>query len=298
MKSYTKYRCRFIVFNSMDEMINHAVEMNNKVNPFLKGKVKKGASGFTGRKIEGGIEELVKVGKGVWEEGIEKYKEMRKELIKRWDTEKNIPAEIRRRRKHKEEGDELDVDKWKEGEEKMWISSERVFMTGPQNVTLVVEASSPGIVHWERANVRGSLCVALADILEERGYTCDILFVDYCKYPYGSGEGEEYMCNSLVLKESGMPIDISSLVNATSTWYFRTIVLQSMDESGAGRIAAVDRGLHQRLKEMDADIWQETCGDWTRKYSIEGVWDIESGIRLGCKILRDIKGIGKIGKME
>lgn len=132
----------------------------------------------------------------------------------------------------------------------------------PQNVTVIFNVGNIG--SWSATEIfwRGAAGIAAIDMLEKAGFNCEVwiynLASDVFRYPTP---------NSLAcckVKSSGEPLDIDTMVTATSAWFFRTVIFE--------------------LRKDDPDYSDGHTGKWVKGSSHDRVtgWDkyleVENGV--------------------
>lgn len=152
-----------------------------------------------------------------WEEGMALLKVYRDRL-------KDMPLPKLKARQQftawqHDEGDEFDHDRFMQGLPP-WRSKKREAGDGPACVTIVIDTTS----HAGRASTdlfwRGAAALALAEILDEKGYGTEIWVIN------GStafGYDKEPLVLAANLKRPGDAFDISTLTNAVAGWFYRTV---------------------------------------------------------------------------
>lgn len=309
MKGYTKHKCRIVRFDNVQEMLENALTLNKLVNSYI-GKVISSDTGYGAEWLGIDInsaDELREMCAEKWSDSIVMFEGLREEV-----AGITIPPPKSKKKKKEysdQEGEEIDIDKFTQGEENFWIRSGRESIKGPQEVVLVIEASIPGNVEIKAGMWRGVAGVVLADILEEHGYTVEMQLIDYCTRPYDSDsyknlspelvtelQGIRFFANELVIKKSGDPLNIATLMNTLSTWYFRTVMLQSMDEllvDDNGQIfvaASKGRGGHTQLSGMSSELKKELVRyGWSNVRVIENIWSKDKAIQKIKGILKELE---------
>ena len=109
-------------------------------------------SRFVGREFASWEDVLAKAN-GEWAEGLAIIRGMQ-DQIERRVAELPPPADRRRRRKWSDEGDEIDNDRLRSGQE-FWSKCERQSVAGPQTVTLFVGVTTSAYRSWQDVLWRG-----------------------------------------------------------------------------------------------------------------------------------------------
>ena len=211
---------------------------------------------WTGRKLHS-WDELAKACREPWEHGIKLIEDMAKQIA---TVVLPSPKNIRRRPLWSEDGgDDFDLDRYRSGQE-FWRTTNRRPSGGPQIITMLVHTGGNAHVKPDDLLWRGAIAVAIADILEARGYRAEILAYDCGSGVFISGDDE---VQAVWLKRSHDPMDIATLANGVSGWYFRTIMFAGYSVcpgqtplSTLGRETALPEWLKPRLSHERAWIIQ------------------------------------------
>lgn len=179
------------------------------------------SSSFIGREFAG-WDEIKAQANVEWAEGLQIIRDM-KEQIERRCVELPPPADRRRKRRWSDDGDELDHDRLRSGQE-FWARCERQTVAGPQTVTLFVGVTASAFRDAKDVLWRGAAAIVLADILERHGYQVEIFGVQNVTCAYRNGHD---LTQGVCLKRADQPLDTSTLVNALSGWFYRTIWFQA-----------------------------------------------------------------------
>lgn len=123
-------------------------------------------------------------------------------------------------------GDEMDLEKFMAGEVNCWKTYKRESTEGPATVTIFIDTSTEFHRQSEDILWRGAAAIALAHILEEKGYSCEIFVVNGSRL--FSYEGTAVM-TACCLKRCGDPIDQATLVNTVAGWFYRTVTFTLLD---------------------------------------------------------------------
>lgn len=155
---------------------------------------------------------------GTWTEGVDTVEEMSRELERSLPT----PKTIKRRRVWDDyAGDEIDVDRFRSADP-FFRTNERRLTNGPRVISLLIQLGANAFRDSFSLFWRGALAITLARMLEDAGYRTEIVGFTMCE----STTTNPQCGNTLTtfrLKEAGDMLDVGSLVNATSGWFFRTV---------------------------------------------------------------------------
>lgn len=165
-------------------------------------------------------EAIVEKCESSWNFGLETVKAFTERLSKI-----KIPELKSRKRQTKfdTEGDDIDLDKLRQGDEKFFRKSEREQSTGSTEVTIFIDTSTPYFQDAEDILWRGAAAIALAGILEDKGYKCEIWVVNGSNL-FSNKPGKPIM-TACKVKDCQSPFDLSSLTNAVSGWFYRATTL-------------------------------------------------------------------------
>jgi hypothetical protein len=178
---------------------------------------------FVGREGLKTWDGVKKVSQEAWEEGREVIQRFKEDLLKA-----DIPDIKSRKRRFTldgEEGDEIDMERLYAGETDFFRSSEREDSEGPGEVTIVIDPSAPWHVDSDNLFWRGAVALALTEILEERGYNVELWVSIKLDEVYVGPKNLKSLSVAARLKQCSDPLDISTLTNTVSGWFFRTAIL-------------------------------------------------------------------------
>lgn len=200
-------------FDSVKDMTEFADE---------KKMVNAGRASFVGERIAD-WEALLKRVSRDWAEGMYTLQQYIDRLKK-----EDIPElkSHKRQTKFSEfEGDEVDYDKLFAGQP-FWRKTEREAHTGSMDVTVVIDTTTPANKRSEDILWRGAAALALAVILEEKGYHCEIWVVNGSQLFYRESRG---IMTSCCLKRGSDTMDVSTLINTVSGWFYRTALFTVLE---------------------------------------------------------------------
>ncbi len=139
-----------------------------------------------------------------WAEGAEDARRCLK-LVE----EKFPPVTHQQTFRYNNSGSYADVDRYLHGEPENMVE----FVADPletRPLTILVNGGMTAAVSAADARQRGAAIAALIDILEGRGYRCDVTLVQYCSGRHGEFEIR------VKVKEAGQPLDLDRLVFAVA----------------------------------------------------------------------------------
>lgn len=127
-----------------------------------------------------------------------------------------------RRVRFGEEGDDFDYDRFRSGQSDFWRSSVREDASGPSEVTLFIDLTTGRYVEAENVLWRGAATIALAEVLESKGFRTEIWVVQgSLSFEAKKAENNVRMIDAVNLKQTHDPLDRSTLINAVSAWFYR-----------------------------------------------------------------------------
>lgn len=160
-----------------------------------------------------------------WDEGMEEYNRVRKEI----ESSLQTPLSIKKRLKFSSEGDYLDVDKfYSYNYETMWVTPKRAKVVALKNITLYTDLCGSGTDEYKMFLARGTVTSILVDVLENAGYCVEVIGIIGASnsYEYNFYEKKEppvyYFC-TIPLKTFQEPLDVQKLIIVTGlSGFFRT----------------------------------------------------------------------------
>lgn len=194
-----------------------------------------------------------------WQQGLQAVDKFVAQLEQREMPELRY---VKRRINYEEgDGDEIDLDRLRAGQP-YWRISRRESVIGPTEVTIVTDVSAEKFVSPTDILWRGAAAVAMAKILEDRGYSVG-LWVTRCSCPFASssGNGDADSSNrvtvAICLKQPGDRLDVSTLVNAVSGWFYRTVLVTLTKTLAAreGKKLAKGLGTPERPYGSELDLF-------------------------------------------
>ena len=161
-----------------------------------------------------------------WTEGMAMLDDAREQLS---GIDAPQPMDRRRRpRLHEQGGDDVDYDRLRSGQA-YWRRTQRQHVAGPIDLTIVVDICANGNVKSKDIIWRGVAAIALAEVMEANGYRVELIAVERSSRAYTDGAG---LLQYVTLKQLDEPLDATTLINATSGWFFRTIGFAGNARSG------------------------------------------------------------------
>ncbi len=209
--------CDIVQYDSLEEMIEACKKFHAEQSRFTQPTLFENDPRWVGRTVRS-ITSLERMLKEPWEEGMRMFDKMLAEI----DTHSFRPVSMRRRACWSpDEGDEINLDRLRAGQD-FWRTSHRESTTGSPLVTIGIGLATPGSKHWTECMWRAVAAVALTKLLEDAGYRVQLLGVWRTSGVYNRRE-DGGVCTAVELKRESDPLDLVTLVNATSGWCKRTL---------------------------------------------------------------------------
>jgi hypothetical protein len=218
----TKVRNRPCLVHRFDSL----AEMTDEVRKDAKGReenrhIRMKGSQWVGRTFSGqwdGSNGLQTTVNSSWQDGLSIMGDMMDELR---DAVTAKPVSRRRRRTWSDDsGDDLCFDRLRSGREDFWVRVERQTLPGPATATVLVNIGANQGRQSREILWRGAAALCLIELLEDAGYSVEFWIVQKSRRAFTNDT------DSLVgvrAKSAQQPIDRSTLINAVSGWFFRTI---------------------------------------------------------------------------
>ena len=184
---------------------------------------------WVGRKFRG-WDDAASAARTEWREGIERVSRLADQL--RDEELPDLPVVRRRPAYSEDDGDEVCLERLRLGRP-YWRTTRRQSQGGVRDHAVIVDVSTPSVVDPQKIFHRGAAGIVLAEMLERAGHRVEIWAADFQLDTYESKPG-----NSAIfapLKRATDPIDVSTLANATSGWFYRTFWLGAVSRSHRGR---------------------------------------------------------------
>lgn len=185
-------------------------------------KFKKKENSFSGVELKT-WEEVQAKAISAWEEGMmilaDSVEQLRKEPLP------EIKSRSRSFTWSFTEGDEMDTERMLAGEP-YWKHYSREESSGPTEVTIITDTTTP--FHMDPMDVlwRGAVAVALAILLEEKGYRVELWVVNGSLLYSDKSHG---VCTAACLKKTSDPLDKSTLINVMSGWFYRNAIFTLLE---------------------------------------------------------------------
>src|SRR5216683_3530545 len=252
------------VFGSVDEMLREA-DRSRRVG---HDRCAVDRPSFIGRQFEN-WGDVIANANGDWPVGQRIVQKMLQELE---GIDIDRPTSVTRRRCWSEDaGDELCVDRLRAGQP-YWQGTSRQRVAGSPIVSIVVNVTASAYRNASDILWRGAVGVMLTDLLERAGYRAEFWGVSCASRAYEDGLG---CFRAVCLKRADQPLDLPTLINGTSGWFYRTIYFQSYwvdyecePSDGLG---------HPCSPRLDQESVRELCGA-NPVTVIDGVWSRDAAI--------------------
>lgn len=222
---------------------------------------KPNSEAFTGRLFRD-WQHIAESANKAWSEGLAMLDDAREQLR---DIDAPQPMDRRRRPRFDEQGgDDVDFDRLRSGQA-YWRRTERQHTVGPIDLTIVVDICANGNVQAKDIIWRGVAAIALAEVMEASGYRVELIAVERSSHAYTDGAG---LLQYVTLKQLYEPLDATTLINATSGWFFRTIGFAGNARSGFFRTFERGFGRHAYIGNALEHITRAT-----NVVVIDSVWN-------------------------
>lgn len=201
-----------------------------------------------------------------WPEGMNTVQDMMRQI-----NEQDLPEprDVRRRQHWNEEHGELNVDRYMAGDDMIFRRGMRKSTSAPKVVSLLCCLGGNCNVSAESMFWRGAAAAAAVQKLEEAGYSCEVIAYMRSVGCYSGNYDQTEAFQILPIKQAGEELDLASLVNCMSGWFFRSICFGGLYTLGRPR-----RGLG-------------SFGAYTSNY--DGVLNPTAGIQIQMPITWDKK---------
>lgn len=274
LKLQTKDLNTFYVFDS-------AAEVKAFVKPNNVGKqIREGMGEFVGREFKT-TDEFNKALDEAWQRGIDTMNQFVEELEK---AELPKIKDLKRQKVFTTSDGELDMERLLAGNPNCYVKIVTEKGEGNPEVTVVIDTCGAGFYDPQDLLWRGAGAIALVKMLEQQGYRTEIWAIAgaTCFRDYPS----RGIIPSVCLKRPGEPLDISTLINTVSGWFFRVEVFGLYYQLGENENELIKDGLgnHFVPTEVDLDL---LTNDQKRIYCAD-VFTFDGTLELMLKELQRI----------
>lgn len=186
-----------------------------------------------------------------WDEGILTMMEFTERLEK--ETIPEIKSLKARRRYNHEEG-EIDTDRMLGGNPDYFYKLEKEEDGKLPEVTIVIDCTGACSIDSMDLLWRGAAAIALTKILEEKGYRSEIWACSGSRFYHEHPDRGVVVTTQL--KKTSDPLDVSTLINTVSGWFFRTemFTLWATIARREGKSLAWALGRPYSLTEAELDL--------------------------------------------
>jgi hypothetical protein len=267
------------IYESVEQMLaacNQAV-VNGKIAP----RVTRIADSldFIGRQFESWSELLAQANAN-WPEGQEIIARMVEEMA---GCELPAPTSVRRRARWAEDGDELDNDRLRAGQQDCWRAMARQSCRQPRAIAVVVNVSANA--HREPSKIlwRGAAAAVVANLLEQAGYQVEFWAAEYGEGAYEDGVPD---FQAVCVKRADQPLDLSTLINTVSGWFLRTVFFQAYHTDALEPNAGYGASLPIT---NDSECVRELIGN-AEAVVIDGIWNRAAALAKVREVIEQLQG--------
>ena len=238
---------------------------------------------WVGRRIEKnwdgdrGLSTYVNTG---WDDGLKIIDEMMRDLS---DAVTQKPKTRRRRRRWSDEGgDDVCYDRLRAGQDRFWVDREKRECSGPGTATVLVNISAHSV--WKSKDIlwRGAAALCITELLTNAGFNVEVVVGCVSEGCYTDGTDA---FTAVTVKQASDRIDRSTLTNAVSGWFFRSVGFASWQYESSGRTTSSGLG---RAGKLSDDAIEVMTGD-ERAVIVEEVKTREDAIEVVRQALADMK---------
>lgn len=261
----TKSGAEMFVFESVKAISNYVDPQQYKFRgkDFTFGEANKGSDM---EKWEDVQERLNKE----WAEGIYTFNQYVERL-----KEANLPELKDKKRKTRFDetaGDDVDLERLRQGEA-FWRTTRREDSMGQTTMTVVIDTTTPFYMNSDDILWRGAVAIAIAKLLEEKGWSAEIWVVNGSKLYYAEDTSVYTAC---CLKRTSDPLDVSTLINTVSGWFYRTATFTLLSSICQNRGKKLASGFGTCATPSEEDLDNLSIDEY-RLYSC-GVYSFEDAL--------------------
>lgn len=218
--------CECFIADSAKEMAGGAYRATLKSPNAYKWDWGEDREDFLGRNFNN-MKECVEAVSQPWEEGLKLMWEMIHELR---GSKLPILSSKKRRTKFLDEGDDVDLDKMRSGQQ-YWHTAKREKVSGIGTLTILSDIRANWTLTPEQVLWRGAAAVVLTYLLEEAGYRVELWSAQAGKEIYGkshySWTGKGDMLAAVKVKGHRDPINVGIAASTVSAWFYRGITFHA-----------------------------------------------------------------------
>lgn len=153
-----------------------------------------------------------------WPEGMEAVEDYRKRI----DEGTTRAVSVKRKRRFIDDGEDIDVNRYIASDPMYRSTVRRQKNYGNRNIKLICHCGGVSSVSSDEMFIRTAAVVATADILEDAGYSCEIVMYYRSMNVYRTSNYQGII-TVIQLKKFGEPINVNNLIVAMSPWLFRSV---------------------------------------------------------------------------
>lgn len=264
-----------IIADSVDELADAVVDATRVHHDPVRTTMTRE---FLGRDFSNLEQARGAVGK-LWEDEVSVVEAMLEEL-----SEAALPqpkSRRRRRRWSEEHGDEIDLDRLRNGTP-FWRESRRQIHTGPANITVISDMRAPWYVDHKDILWRGAAAIALTHLLERSGYRVELWAAQAEKDAF---EYDGHMFVAARVKKTSEPLDLGACVASVSAWFYRLFGF------GAANIASGRSPTHNAGYDWPGGVsdFADELAPQSGRVIVEGVWNHEDAVKFIQAKIEELK---------
>lgn len=242
LKLQTKDLHTFYVFDSATEVKDYVK------TDFVSRNLGPKKAAFIGRAFET-AEAFQKALDEAWQRGIDTMNQFVERL-----EQAELPKikDLKRKKVYSESEGELDQERLLAGNPNCFVTMVTEKGEGTPEVTVVIDTCGAGFYESEELLWRGAGAIALVKMLEQQGYRTEIwaLAGATCFQDYPT----RGIIPSVCLKRPGEPLDISTLINTVSGWFFRIEIFGLYYQIGENENERIKDGLGYHFVPTETDL--------------------------------------------
>jgi hypothetical protein len=204
-----------MVFDGPIDLVESATKATDAADCPNRFKEGVGGTSHPGRPAKGKpLREMLQFLKTPWKEAMDRVDYVQAEVKK---VSMPTPVDMRRRPRWSETDGEVDVDRALNGDPDLYREIKRQRRVGPTHIALVTNLDAPYSCNESGLFYRSTACIAATDILEDLGYSVEIVLWCLGRYVYPRPDHNQFTCCRI--KEAGQPLDKSALCDSLSAWF-------------------------------------------------------------------------------
>jgi hypothetical protein len=193
------------------------------------------------------------------------------------------PRSRRRRRQWSDEtGHDVCYDRLRAGQEQFWVTRKKREVSGSATATIAVNVCAASSVGSMDILWRGAAALCLADLLTEAGYSVEIVSG---WWSVGCFTDSTSSFSAVTLKRGTDRLDRSTLVNALSGWFFRTIGFGAWQVKSNGRTPTGCLGHPHKLEDEAVAVMTTD----ERAVVVDEVWNESDAVEFVRNALVEMK---------